>query len=276
MSQLHDLDPLIEAVLARTGEPLTVAAVIRGMPAGRKPKPAQMLELLNTLVRAGRIHRWPGAAARFSTVEPLGFARDQVLGALSRRPLTDAELKKRLPASVRSLAKAALATLVAERRVFRHPKLGLKVRVALTPPDPFDYLPPELEVLYKRMAKLGFDAAQSNDALRRHFAPTGVQAPPAEAHVPADAGAEILAAMSRLNSQTSRGALVNLSELRAATAARFADRSAFDRAVLALAEQGRVQLQTHPWPGRLSLDERSALVPDGRGGFFDAIGIRLE
>jgi hypothetical protein len=37
-----------------------------------------------------------------------------------------------------------------------------------------------------------------------------------------------------------------------------------------------VQLQSHAWPGRLSDSEKNALIPNGRGSFFDAIGLRLE
>ena len=42
----------------------------------------------------------------------------------------------------------------------------------------------------------------------------------------------------------------------------------------ALAKAGRIF--RWPGPGRLSEAEKRALIDNGRGGFFDAIGIRLE
>ena len=118
--------------------------------------------------------------------------------------------------------------------------------------------------------KLEFKESELQLALRR-YAGTGATENDAQ-----DGAQEILAAMSRLNSQASRGALVYLADLRAALARQYRDKDAFDRAVLALAEEGKVQLQSHAWPGRLSDDEKNALIPNGRGGFFDAIGLRLE
>jgi hypothetical protein len=288
-----DLDALLEAALARAGEPLNVAAVLKALPAGKKPAKRAVQAQLADLVQKGRIHRWPGAAVKFSAVGPQSFARDQVLRALSSGPFTEVEIKQRVHKSAKPLVKAALAALIGERVVMKHPKLGRRVPFGLGPPDAADYLPAEIATAFKRLMKMGFTEADLHSALHRHVG--GVQEKIMDAatetqsalhhhvggvqgtRVPADNGAqEILTAMPRLNSQASRGALVYLADLRAALTQQFPDKESFDHAVLELAKQGKVQLQSHAWPGRLSDSDRNALVANGRGGFFDAIGLRLE
>lgn len=266
-----DLDALLETALARAGEPLTMAAVLKALPAGSKPAKKEVQIRLGKLVEKGRIHRWPGAAEKFSALSPQAFVRDQALRALSSGPLTEAEIKQQVPKSAKSLVKAALAALVGERVVMKHPKLGRRVPFGLGPAAAADYLPAEIATAFKRLTKMGFQEAELQSALRRYAG--GVEG----SRLTADNGAqEILAAMSRLNSQASRGALVYVAELRAALTQQFPDKESFDRAVLELAKTGKVQLQSHAWPGRLSESDRNALVPNGRGGFFDAIGLRLE
>jgi hypothetical protein len=269
MVATDELDSLLEAALARAGEPLTADAARRALPAGRKPPKQEIQSRLRGLAQAKRIHRWPGRAEKFAAVSPQAFAREQVLRALDSGPLTEGEIKKLLSTSAKPLAKAALDALVAERMVLRHPKLGRRQPFGLHRPDPIDYLRPEIDALVRRLMKAGFEEEEVRFAVRRCM---GV----AEGEAPAAAENEILETMQRLNSQVSRGALVYLSKLRAALAKRFPDKESFDRAVLALEERGKVQLQSHAWPGRLSEEERRALVPNGRGGFFDAVGIRLE
>ena len=265
-----DLEALLESALARVGEPVDVNGARKALPAGKKPKREQVQAVLEKLVDDGRLHRWPGRATKFSAVSPQSFTREQVLQVLAAGPLPEAEIKKKLPASARSLVKAALAALVKERIVLKHPKLARRDPYGLHPPSAVAYLAPEVALMFKRLMKLGFKEADLQLALRRY---TG-----AAVHddVSADRSAEILAAMSGLNSQASRGALVYVAELRAALTNQFRDKESFDRAVLELAKEGKVQLQANPWPGRLSEGEKNALIPNGQGGFFDAIGIRLE
>jgi hypothetical protein len=260
------LDGLLETALARAGTPLTAAAARQALPAGKKPAVKAVLARLRALVAAGRIHRWPGKAEKFSAVEAGAFAREQVRQALAGGPATEAEVKKQVAKPAQSLVKTALAGLIAEGVVQRHPRLGARTPYGLAPPDPLDYLRPEIEAALKRLVKRGFDESGLRAALRQYGAG------------PDESGADaaILAAIVRLNSQASRGALVYVAGLRAALSDRFQTKGAFDRAILGLAEQGTVQLQSHAWPGRLSDADKEALIPNGRGGYFDAIGLRLE
>jgi len=266
-----DLDGLLETALARAGGPLNVAAVLKALPAGRKPARKEVQARLGQLVDSGRIHRWPGAAEKFAAFSPQTFAREQVLRALSSGPLTEAEIKQHVPASAKALVKPALVVLVSERAVRKHPKLGKRVPLGLGPPDAADYLPAEIATMFKRLVKMGFEESGLPAALRRHVSAERDDGPQA-----AIGAEEILAAMHRLNSQVIRGALVDVADLRAALAPRFRDKESFDRAIIDLVEHEKVQLQTHAWPGRLTDVEKRALIPNGRGGWFDVIGLRLE
>jgi hypothetical protein len=82
--------------------------------------------------------------------------------------------------------------------------------------------------------------------------------------------------MKRLEPQVTQGALVYIPHVRQGLAGRFSEKTAFDRAVLALAAQRRVQVQTHPVPSQLTEAEREAMVPNGTGGYYIAIGLRDE
>ena len=264
-----DLEPLLESALARLGEPVDVKTARKVLPAGRKPKMEQVQAVLEKLVAGGRVHRWPDGK-KFSTVSPQAFAREQVLQALATAPLTETDIKKKVSASVRPLVKAAIAALEKERRVLKHPKLGTRQPYGLGPPDALAYLAPKVAAMFKPLMKLGFTEADLQGALRRYTDPVTPDV------VAVDESVDIVAAMLRLNTQASRGALIYVSELRAALNDQFRDKESFDRAILKLAKDGKVQLQASAWPGRLSESDKNALIPNGQGGFFDAIGIRLE
>lgn len=264
-----EVDALLENVLERAGEPLTAAAVRKALPAGRKPPVGELLRRLTALVASGRVHDWSGKSPKFSSVPARRYAVDQVLAILAQGPLTEAEIKSRVPAAAKPLVKSALAELVAAKRVWTHPKRAGKLRCALSPPDAIDYVPDEIAAVVKKLAKLGFSEAAVRVALRRYITAEETKPPPQAAEL-------IPQTMLRLNPQAAQGALVYLASLRAALADRFPDKATFDAAVMALAGQGKVQLQSHAWPGRLSAEERHRLIEDGRGGYFDAIGLRLE
>ena len=56
----------------------------------------------------------------------------------------------------------------------------------------------------------------------------------------------------------------------------FPDKASFDKAILHLAELEKVQLQSHSLPAELTEEERAAMIDNGRGSYFMAIGIRVK
>ncbi|MGH8477420.1 MAG: hypothetical protein ACRER2_16930 [Methylococcales bacterium] len=265
----EDLEAMLETAIRNADSPLGVPAAIKALPVGKKPKKEPVQAGIGKLVNEGRIYAWP--TNKFWRVDPASYAKEQVLEALSSGPLVEAGIKKKVPVCVNKLVKEALAALVKKGAVKAHPKLGKISPFGLDPPDVAYYLRMEIEAGFDRLRKLGFKSDELLRALRRHVG----QAEPKCHGSPGD-GEVILATMVLLNGQASRGALVYLKDLRAALSQRFEDKDSFDRAVLELAAQERVQLQSYAWPGRLSDAEKELLIPNGRGSYFDAIGIRLE
>lgn len=72
--------------------------------------------------------------------------------------------------------------------------------------------------------------------------------------------------------QAEGGALIDIAELRLAAGL---SKRIFDAALLALAGSGRVQLQSHSLPYSLTAREKADLIPNGRGSYFLAAGIRF-
>jgi hypothetical protein len=270
MSSDQDLDELIETVLARAPEPLSRTAILKALPVGKKPSQKLLKASIDELVLARRIHAWAGKTAKYWRVEAQSFARAQILRALAGGPLLEAEIKQRAGTAVTlKTMKSALAALVTEQKVGKHAKAN---RYGLGDPNASDYLRIEVtKVLQQLEKRMGFSASELRVALRRYADSVGDDASSTNGGVE-----EILAAMVRLNPQATHGALIYVAALRAALSRQFSDKDSFDRAVLGLAQAGKVQLQSHAWPSRLSDPEKHTLIPNDQDGFFDAIGLRLE
>jgi hypothetical protein len=84
----------------------------------------------------------------------------------------------------------------------------------------------------------------------------------------------VLETMRELNPRVAEGDLVYVPHLRTALRDHFPDKVAFDRAVLALAEQRVVHLQSHPVPSQIKREERESMIDDGSGSFYMSIGLR--
>ncbi|GIX48314.1 MAG: hypothetical protein KatS3mg131_2525 [Candidatus Tectimicrobiota bacterium] len=177
-------------------------------------------------------------------------------------PLTKAALKKKLPRAAQSLVDRTLDELCQAGRVWKHPRRGRREPYGLAPPELQEYLRPAVENLVGAFQKQGFAPGSIWAALRAFLWEAGKQA--------------IRDAMLHLNPHAVRGALVYLPDLRKAVRSYFSDTLSFNQAVLRLAEQGKVQLQSHDRPAQLTPEERKRMVPNRWGSYFMAIGLRLE
>jgi hypothetical protein len=90
-----------------------------------------------------------------------------IRAALEAGPSSWSELRRRLPDYAKILAEAVLEEEVAQGRLHRHPPLGprLGIRYGLRPADARPYVEQELTGLYRRLAQVGFSAAQVRRAL---------------------------------------------------------------------------------------------------------------
>jgi hypothetical protein len=123
----------------------------------------------------------------------------------------------------------------------------------------------------------GFSASAVRVAVMRHL-----EEKPANADagrktgfdIPAEP-AGIVQAMRHLEPRVEAGAAVSISRLRRCLGDRL-DKETFDVAVLSLARQAVVELQSHAWPARLTVPEQRELIDNGRGGWFDSVALNLR
>jgi hypothetical protein len=277
-----DLDENVVKALAAAATPLSSSLIHKALPVGGRPALKALKPVLERLAVEGRIVKAGPRTDKFIPAPAEQWAQRTVLAALARGPQTDAKLKSALTAAFDKLRPAALQSLIAAGTVFRHPpktKAG-KPSYALQPADPVPYLDKALQKLIAGTVALGFANDVVRAAIVRHLGGAApVVATQGTPTVPHDAGGDaehpVIAEMLRLDPRTAGGASIPLARLRHALRTALADGAAFDAAVLALARSGRVELQSHAWPARLSDAERAELIANGQGGWFETIALRI-
>ncbi|MEP7342943.1 MAG: hypothetical protein ABI977_34770 [Acidobacteriota bacterium] len=282
-------------MLEQSAQPLPVAklakAIQKSVPVPGKDLPELLKQLLKPLVETGEIR---SGKVRRSDVYWLPSLEDQaserILEPLHEAPLTQTDLKNKLPSLLlgwpKSKREEMLARLIKEKRVYRVASLAgnaklLSIRAELTPRD-YVRLALQLAVV-KLKPKLNSEQVY---ALAQEFlqsVSTG-QAEPTlltSTLAPSNLAVSnvvtpnpeqiILERMASIEPAAATGALVSLSELRRAVAAEIPEKTSFDQAVRRLAEQGFVVLARHDYPAGLSPQERDESVSDEQGNYF--IGI---
>jgi hypothetical protein len=277
----HDVEELIRGVLQRAPQPVSATQVHRALPRAGRPGQTVVIAALQAMAGEGKVHAWPGGRSpKFWTRPPDAVVQEAMIQALGAAPQSEAALRKAVTRPIAPLVKGVLARLVTSGQVFLHPPLG-KTKTPLygaAPPDPLRYLAAALDNVVRAGTKLGFDEEQVRAALARY---AGAEAsdrredrpPPAPITPPAD-GAAVRDAILQLNPRAREGALVYVPHLRIALGAHFPDKPGFDRSLLGLLATGQIQLQAHPVPSQLSAEEKEAMVPDGRGSYYMAAGLR--
>jgi hypothetical protein len=267
---LAEVDELILKIVARSPSGLTAAKVRGELPRSHRISRDLLQARFGALLQQGRLYAWAppaarprGSAALYWTVPFERWATDHIIQCLTVRPGSAAEVTRQAPRPLRALVRQRLDSLLADRRVFQHPPVKGRRVLSLEPADPVRLLSRELSTLCQKAERLGCSIDDLLEAVRR-FA-TGRL----------DEGGAILAAMTALKPSAARGALVYIPDLRRRLRDRFPDKQAFDRAVLRLAETGRVQLQSHSLPSSLSREEQDAMIDNGRGSYYMAIGVRM-
>jgi hypothetical protein len=249
-----ELETLILDVIASEGRAVTVTEIHRAMPKALRPAAKAMTSVVAALADAKRLFR---IGRRFSA-QPDRSLHERIARLTSDGALTATEIAKQLRTPA-TRVREAIHELVASGELHAFPKQQRVIRYAAHPPSPTDLLRPELARLLDNAAKLGIGEDDAKRALRELL---GSAAPASD---------PIVATIRELNPD---GALVYLPHLRTALASSYRDKTSFDRAVLGLLARGTIQLQSHPTPSLLGAAERDAMIEDGRGGYFSAIGLR--
>jgi hypothetical protein len=278
---LQELDELILKILARNRFGLTAAKIRQDLPPAYRSSSKQLHVRLDDLVAKGRIYAWhpPDKAGRkpappIFSVHPLKpLASNRILELLKLQSLPLTEIKKHLPAHIARHLPIFLDPLLGDRIVKRHPPLKGKRLLSLLDPDPDAYLMGELKRLFEKGTKLGFSMEAIRQSAQRYLAN---QRPNEPVQSSAEMERIIFKAMTSLKPAAAQGALVYIPDLRRSLHEAFPDKDSFDRTILHLAELERVQLQSHSLPAELTEAEKAAMIDNGRGSYFMAIGVRME
>jgi hypothetical protein len=257
------LDEALVSLVSRHRDGLEIDRVRATLPQPYRASKKRIEERLKRLERDGRIHRFK----RVVLPEPFASrARARLLEVL-RSPKTGKQIEAALPKTLkpRGWRKVVIEPALAERILFEHPdpKGKKSVRYAQEPAEPRQYLSAIERVLgatVKRLARSGVD----RDALLAALSDTAIRAPRRDPHALLDAVLEI-------RPDARSHVLVSVRDLRRHLGWPKQD---FDRAVLALARDGRITLHHHDHPTGLSPSEREDLVKDDRGNFY--VGLVLE
>ncbi len=285
MEDPNPLSPDVAAVIlklvARAAEPLTASRLCGLLTGPFRTTSEDLAEHLADLVRQGKLHLWPPRTVRSTPrywhhrIE--SCIREALPQALAAGPLTrgqlDEALRRRLfglsRQPIAALREDALAPLLAGGGVFEHPPRGrFPVRFGCRPPDPREYLSAtrrELEKVCRRLSRAGVGRDEILASLAGFLGVSAVPIAPLLPHDSADTPRALLQAMEAVEPAARNQALVTVPALRRAMGL---PKVQFDAMVLAMADQGRLFLHEHIYPGQLSEKEREALVDDGRGGYI--------
>lgn len=279
---VHEIDDLILKILARHPLGLPAAKIRQGLPSSHRIPAHAMAARLEELGSAGKVRCWPpagtpGKTAPIYSLEPLEpLVQREIASLLTAHVLLLAEMKKRFPPHVARNLQSFLDPLTANGQVKRHPPAKGK-RFGLEAPDPLPYFEADLRKLLAKAEKLGFALEEVGRSILKvlQMAPPSPEAEKKSRPI-LDAENIIFQSMTAIKPSAAQGALVYIPDLRQALRDAFPDKGSFDRAVLELARLEKVQLQSHSLPGELTAEQREAMIDNGRGGYFMAIGIRME
>jgi hypothetical protein len=277
---LQEIDQLILRILSRFPLGLTADKIRRDLPPSHRISKDQLLNRLENLLSSGRVHAWAPTLGKgekpvlpIYSLEPLEpIIQREVLMQLKDQPLTPAQIKKSFPPPLNRGLPIFLAPLLRDQSIKWHPPLKGK-RLGLQEPDPADFLSAEIKKLLEKGERLGFPAEDIFQSVRK-----AAVLPPQKTtfpHTPEQMEKIIFRAMTAIKPAAVQGALVYIPDLRKALADTFPAKESFDRAILQLAEREKVQLQSHSLPAELTEEQRAAMIDNGRGSFFMAVGIRV-
>jgi hypothetical protein len=278
---LQEVDQLILRILSRNPLGLTADKIRRDLPPSHRVSKDQLLSRLESLISSGNVRSWAPSPGReekpvapiysLESLEPV--IQKEILKQLKGQLLTPAQIKKSFPLPVNRYLPIFWAPLLRDRSIKWHPPLKGK-RLGLQDPDPAIFLSAEIKKLLDKGGKLGFPAETILQAIRKVAGLLPLKAAPSR--TAEEEERIIFQAMAAIKPAAAQGALVYIPDLRKAVANDFPAKESFDRAILRLAEREKVQLQSHSLPAELTEEERTAMIDNGRGSFFMAIGMRVE
>ena len=267
--------------------PLTSRELLKRMVVPLKLTASELTEILNQYVLAGTLHVLPPATAksqaRYWHSDALEFGRRAILRALEAKgQQVEARLKKEVKGLSDSQFQQIVQDAIAARAIWRHPPLGKtkKQLLGIRPPSPEPYLRQigtQLTTVIAQLTAVNVAPEELRRALVQMIEAAGIPFANTSASIATNVAVsppptiDLIGLMRRLEPGADRGALVGSRDLRRAAQV---DKLAFDRAVLELAQQGRLSLHRHDYAASLSPAERDELVTDGAGAFYVGMALR--
>lgn len=269
-------------VLPLTGEPVTAAQLAKLTAKPHKLSEAAVKLIVDERVARGELRQFPGATAkgkpRFWDRDEATFASGAMVALLDKKgPQTKAATLKAAKGINATVAANALQSLIDSRRVFEHPGVGSSkaIKFGATPPAPEPYLKEvssKLATVVSKLTSVGVKREMIADAVAAMVTQCGLPfSRGSVGQTPSARELDLLMLMRQIEPGAERGTLVPTRELRRAANL---DKAEFDRAVLDLAQSGRIMLHRHDHPSGLSQRERDELVTDGAGAYFVGVAIR--
>jgi hypothetical protein len=276
----REIAELVFKILSRNRYGLSIDKIRKDLPPSHRIAKGRLTALLSDLVSEGKVHCWhpPKGKAEnpphpIYSLQPLeGIIQGEILERLRDLPLAPVQIKKSFPAPVGKYLAGFLEPLLRAGKVKWHPPLKGK-RLGLEEPDPAVFLGGDIKKLLEKGKKLGFSVRAVLQAVQKSLGP-GSSGPPLL--LGEETEKIIFQAMARLKPAAAQGALVYIPDLRQTVRESFPDKDSFDQAVLHLAKLEKVQLQSHSLPAELTQEQRQAMIDNGRGSYFMAVGIRME
>ena len=165
--QTQDLVGAIQRVLQESAEPLTAAKIRGHLPAQFRSHNIE--ETLQRQATANVLQVYPKYRSQheryWDRPMPVHVAA-LVRATLQEGPLPVAELRRKLPAYAQPTLETVIAEELAKGRLHRHPRATTRggERLGVAPPDPTDYLAPELSLLFARLEPMGFSLSRLRQA----------------------------------------------------------------------------------------------------------------
>jgi len=155
----------VHSVLRESSEPLTPAKIRGLLPRGlRFMSLPELGDLIERQVAARVLRRFPRYRSQHERFwdRPMEVHLARLIrNVLADGPLSWPELRRRLPPYARIQAEAVLHEQLANGELFRLPPSGRAgARFGILPPDPREYLRPELIGVFRRLQAMGFAWSQ--------------------------------------------------------------------------------------------------------------------
>lgn len=233
----------------------------------------QALDVLRDEAREGHVARWQkGKTEWFFAQEPAALLDHRVQELLKGGPqsIEYIAVQTRLPKDYVTEWKKSS---VAAGRLFEVAALpGQRAKRLALFPDLRPTLAKSLKATKNTISKLREQGVADESIAEALLAELGLRAAvTSEINAPSTDTALVFSALKALASEGRAGALLPVADLRKRASL---SKERFDRAALALRDEGLVVLHYHDHPGALTIEERAQLVLDAHGNHY--IGIALD